>query len=72
MSESTSEKLKQEARKRELERIVEVFRREQVEREKTEQVQLIRVIYVEPLASRAPIVEETKIFKEEQKSRELE
>jgi hypothetical protein len=72
MSESTSEKLKQEARKRELERKVEAFRREEVERERMEQVKLIGVIYVEPLASRAPIAEETKIFKEEQKSRELE
>ncbi len=28
--------------------------------------------YVEPLASRAPIVEETRIFEQEQRSRELE
>jgi len=55
MSESTSEKLKQEARKRELERKVEAFRREEVERERMEQVKLIGVIYVEPLASRAPV-----------------
>jgi hypothetical protein len=64
MSESTLEKLKQEARERELERKVEAFRREQVEREKVEQVKLIGVIYVELLASHAPIVEEIRIFKE--------
>lgn len=33
---------------------------------------MIGTIYVEPLASHAPHVEETRIFEQEQKSRELE
>ncbi len=51
MSESTLKNLRQEARKRELERKVEAFKREQIERERVEQVQLIGTIYVEPLTS---------------------
>jgi len=37
-----------------------------------EHVRLIGTIYVKPLASRAPIVEETKFFEQEHKSTELE
>lgn len=61
MNESVLEKLKQEARERKLERKAKAFRRKQIERGKMEEIILIRVIYVEPLASRAPIVEETII-----------
>jgi len=37
-----------------------------------EHVRLIGIIYVKSLASRAPTVEETRIFEQEHKSRELE
>jgi len=72
MSESTLKNLRQEARKSELERKVEAFKREQIERERVEQVQLIRTIYVEPLTSHAPTTKEIRIFEQEQRNRELE
>ncbi len=56
------DKLKRKARERELEKKVEATRREQVERERVEQVRLIGTNYIEPLASREPIVEEVRIF----------
>jgi hypothetical protein len=62
MSESALNKLKREARERDFKRKAEVIRREHVEREKVEHVQLTRTIYVEPLALHEPIKEEVKIF----------
>jgi len=63
MSESALEKLKQEAREKKIEKKVEAFRREQIEREKVEHVRLTGAIYIELLALHAP----TSIFEQEQK-----
>ncbi len=71
MSESALEKLKWEAKEKELEKKTEVFRQEQVERESVEHVKLIGAIYVEPLASHAPTIDKTN-FWARKKSRELE
>jgi hypothetical protein len=49
MSESTLDRLRQEVKKKELERKAKAFRREQIEKERMEQVRLTRVIYVDPL-----------------------
>jgi len=40
-----------------------------VEREKVEQVRLIRAIYIEPLVLHEPIVEELKSFEQEPKKK---
>jgi hypothetical protein len=72
MNESGLKKLKWEAREKELEKKAKAFRREQVERERVQHVKLIGAIYVEPLASHAPITKETRTFEQEQKNRELE
>ncbi len=56
MSESTLEWLRWKAKKKEVERKVKTFKREQIEKEKAEHVWLTREIYVEPLGSRAPII----------------
>ncbi len=53
MSESVLERLRQEARDKEVEIKVEVFRREQIVWERKEHVWLTKAIYVEPLASHA-------------------
>ncbi len=62
MNESALKRLRQKAREKEVERKGETLRREQIEKEKTEEVQLTGAIYVEPLASRTPTTEEIKIF----------
>ncbi len=72
MSEKTLEKLRKEAREREYERKVEIARKEQVEKERAEQVCLIGAIYIEPLALRKPLEEEIRIFGEEKKIKNLE
>jgi hypothetical protein len=71
MNECAFKKLKREARERELERKVEAFKRKKVERERAEQVKLIGTIYVESLVSHALLIEETIIFEQKHKSREL-
>jgi hypothetical protein len=50
---------------RELERKIEVFRRDQIEKNRAKQVRLIGIIYVEPLAFCAPTTKETIIFEQE-------
>jgi hypothetical protein len=65
MSERALRKSRQETRVRELERKTEVFRREQIEKERAKQVRLIGTIYVEPLAFYAPTTKETIIFEQE-------
>jgi hypothetical protein len=62
MSENTLEKLKQKARERVLEKKVEAFRKEQVERKRMKQVRLTRAIYAKSLASCALTIEEIIIF----------
>jgi hypothetical protein len=64
MSESALEKLRQKIRERKLERKAKAFRREQIEREKVEQVRLTKTIYVELLASFAPTTKEIIIFEQ--------
>jgi hypothetical protein len=49
MNDSALEKLKRETRERKLERKIKATRKEQVERERVEQVHLIRAISIEPL-----------------------
>jgi len=71
MSDNALKKLKQKAREKELEKKVEAFRKEQVERKRTKQVRLTRTIYVEPLASCALTTKKIIIFEQESKSREL-
>lgn len=65
MSERALRKLRQETRVRELERKFEVFRRDQIEKNRAKQVRLIGIIYVEPLAFCAPTTKETIIFEQE-------
>jgi hypothetical protein len=67
MSENTLGKLKWETREKELERKVESFIKEQVEKEKMKHVRLIGTMYVEPLALHSPTSKETKIFEQEYK-----
>jgi hypothetical protein len=67
MNESFLKKLRRKG-ERKLARNVEAFRREQIERERAKH----KAIYVELLASCAPITKETRIFEPKQKSRELE
>lgn len=67
MNESTLEKLKQEAWKKEVERKIEAFRRERIEIERAEHVQLVGTIYVELIVSHTPTTKETKVFEQEHK-----
>jgi hypothetical protein len=60
MNESTLDKLKKEARERELEKKVKTTMKEQVEREKTKHVCLTRAIYIKPLALHEPTIEKLK------------
>jgi hypothetical protein len=59
---SVLDKLKIEARERELERKVEATKRVHVKKERVDQVCLTRVIYIEPLALHEPIAKEVTIF----------
>ncbi len=59
MSENTLERLRQEARKKEVERKAEAFKREHIEKKKVEYVQLTKAIYVELLVSHTPTIKET-------------
>ncbi len=68
MIESVLKKLKWEVGERKLERKVEAFKIEQIEKERAKH----KAIYVELLASHAPTVKETIIFEQKQRSRELE
>ncbi len=43
-----------------------------MERERVEQVHLIRGIYIEPLASHEPTADEVRIFEQAKRSRDLE
>ncbi len=72
MNESALERLKQEVREKEIEKKTEVFRKEHIEKKRTEQVRLTREIYVEPLASCTPTTKEIKVFEQKLKSKELE
>jgi hypothetical protein len=54
MNDNDLKRLRQEARNKEVERKVEAFGREQIEKEIMKHVQLTIVIYVELLASCAP------------------
>ncbi len=63
-SENALDMFKREARERELERRVEATRREQVH--------MIGDIYIEPLTSCEPTVDEVRIFEQEKRSRDLE
>jgi hypothetical protein len=51
MNESALNRLRQKAKEKKVERKAKAFRREQIEKERMEQVQLTRAIYVESLAS---------------------
>ncbi len=73
MNESASMgKLKREAKQKELERKAENTRREQIYQEITKHVRLTKAIYIEPLASQKPIVEEVKTFDVQEKCKNLE
>ncbi len=71
MSESVLKRLRQEV-KEEVERKTKAFRKEQIKKERAEQVWLIGAIYVELFASHSPIAEKIQISKQKHKSRELE
>lgn len=58
--------------KQEVERKAKAFKREQIEKKRAEQVQLIGAIYVKLFASHTCTIEETKVFEQEQRNRELE
>jgi hypothetical protein len=64
MSESALERLRTKVRKKDVERKVETFRREQIEKKIVEHVRLIGAIYVELLTSCTPTVEEIKFFEQ--------
>ncbi len=72
MSENVLERLRREAKEKEVQRKVEAFRREQIEKKRAKHVWLIGAIYVEPLASRTPTTEDIIIFEQEKINRELE
>jgi hypothetical protein len=65
MNESTLERLRWKTKEKEVDEKVEAFRKEQIEKKSVEHVWLTKAIYVEPLASRAPIAKETKVFEQE-------
>jgi hypothetical protein len=52
-------------KEKEVDEKAEAFRREQIEKKSVKHVQLTKAIYVEPLASCAPIAKETKVFEQE-------
>jgi hypothetical protein len=58
MNESAFKRLRWEVKKNEVERKVEAFRKEHIEKKKTIQVWLIKAIYVELFASHTPIAKE--------------
>jgi hypothetical protein len=62
MSESALDKLKSEAKEKELARKAKSIQREQVKRKKTKHVQLMGVLYIEPLAPREPTIENIRVF----------
>jgi hypothetical protein len=62
MNDSALEMLKRKAKEKEFEKKAEVAKREQVERERMEQVHLTGAIYIEPQALREPTVEKFRIF----------
>ncbi len=72
MNESALERLRWEAKEKEVERKVEAFRREHIEKKKKKQVQITGMIYVKLLASCVTITEEIIMFEQEQRSKELE
>ncbi len=65
MSESALERLRRKTREREVERKGEVFRKEQIEKERAKHVWLTGMIYGEPVASHAPTTKEIKFFEQE-------
>ncbi len=65
MNESTLERLRWKVKEKEVDEKAEAFRREQIEKKSVKHVQLTKAIYVEPLASCAPIAKETKVFEQE-------
>ncbi len=65
MNENALERLRQKTRDKGVERKIEAFRREQIEKEKEEQVQLIGAIYVELFTSCTPIAKKIIIFEQE-------
>jgi hypothetical protein len=54
MSESALKRLRQEIKEKEVERKVETFRKEQIEKKKVKHVQKTGAIYVEPFVSHTP------------------
>jgi hypothetical protein len=58
MSERTLKKLRQEVREKEVEKKVEAFSKEHIEKKKAEHVQLIGTIYVKLLTSCTPTTKE--------------
>jgi hypothetical protein len=58
------ERLRREAREKEVEKKVEAFKREQIVKKRIKHVQLIGAIYVELLTSCAPTIEEIKNFEQ--------
>jgi hypothetical protein len=65
MSESALNRLRREVKEKEVEREVEIFRKEHIEKKKTKHVQLIGAIYVELFASRTPTTKEIRILEQE-------
>jgi hypothetical protein len=57
--------VKKEIKEKEVERKVEAFRREHIEKKKVKHVWLIGAIYVEAFASHTPTTKETKVFEQE-------
>jgi hypothetical protein len=71
MSESALKRLRRKTKEKEVEKKTKALRREQIEKEKMEHVQLIRVIYVDSFDSCTP-TKKKKTFEQKHRSRELE
>ncbi len=65
MNESALERLRQETKKKEVEKKPKAFKKEHIEKENAKEVWLTRAIYVESLASCAHIIKEIKLFEQE-------
>ncbi len=65
MSESALKRLRQEVKEKEVERKVEAFRREQIEKGRAKEVWLTGAIYVELFISCALIAKEIRIFEQD-------